>query len=129
MDQSWEQKFREWAKPPVQAEQDRCENAERAIRNAIARSDKLRHRSVRVFPQGSYKNNTNVRRDSDVDIGIVCEDIFFADYPEGTSRETFGNSKADYSNQQFKKDVGEALVAYFDAGVVTRGNKAFDIKA
>jgi len=129
MSQFWEDKFRQWGQSPSTSEQERCENAVKAIRNAIAASDKLRHRTIQVFAQGSYRNRTNVRRDSDVDVGIACYDTFFEDYPEGTTRETFGNRPADYFYATFKNEVGEALRAYFGSSAVTRGNKAFDIKA
>jgi len=79
----WENIFTSWAKPPADTERIRCENAEKAIRNAISASDKLKDRNIKVFAQGSYHNNTNVRRDSDVDIGIVCFDTFFMHLPEG----------------------------------------------
>ncbi len=69
----WEAQFREWAKPPGKTEQDRCDNAVSAIRNAIRASEKLRSRGVSIFAQGSYRNNTNVRKDSDVDIGVLCK--------------------------------------------------------
>lgn len=123
----WEQQFREWAKPPGKTEQDRCDNAASAIRNAIKASDKLRARGVSIFAQGSYRNNTNVREDSDVDIGILCTDTFFFDLPEGTTRETFGIGPATYGYAQYKNEVEEALVDYFGRAAVTRGNKAFDV--
>jgi len=128
MTHTWEDTFRSWAKPPGKTEQDRCENAERAIRNAIRASDKLNRRDIKVFAQGSYKNNTNVRKDSDVDIAIVCYDVFFHFYPEGTTHETFGNIDGDYYYHTFKNEVEEALVSYFGRSSVERGNKAFDIK-
>jgi len=128
MAKDWESIFSSWAKPPGKTEQERCENAERAIKNAIAASDKLRGRDIRVFTQGSYQNNTNVRHDSDVDIGIVCYDVFFPEYPSGTTKETFGNIDGDYQYDTFKNEVEKALVDYFGHNSVHRGNKAFDIK-
>ena len=62
MSRDWEEQFREWAKPPGKTEQERCDNAASTIRSAIKASDKLRARSVSVFAQGSYRNNTNVRK-------------------------------------------------------------------
>ena len=73
----WESNFRKWAKPPGVTEEQRIENAEKSIRNAIRASDELRNRDVRVFTQGSYNNNTNVRGDSDVDIAVVAYQTFF----------------------------------------------------
>lgn len=123
----FEDVFASWAKPPGKTEQDRCENAEKAIRNSIAASDKLNRRNIKVFAHGSYRNNTNVREDSDVDIGIVCYDTIFMTLPEGYTREYFGIDPATYQYEQFKNDVGEALIAYFGKSSILRGNKAYDI--
>jgi len=123
----WENTFSSWARPPGKTEQERCENAERAIRNAIAESDKLNRRDIKVFVHGSYRNNTNVREDSDVDVGILCYDTFFMELPEGYTRESFGIKPATYHYEQFKNEVGEALIAYFGKSSVHRGNKAFDV--
>lgn len=125
--EAWEAQFREWKNPPGKTEQDRCNNAVSAIRNAIEASDKLRARDVSVFAHGSYRNNTNVRKDSDVDIGILCTNTFFYDLPEGTTRETFEITPATYQYEQFKKEVEEALVNRFVRSTVKRGNKAFDV--
>ncbi len=80
MARDWESTFRSWASPPGKTEQERCENAIRAIKNAITRSPQLNQRDIKVFTHGSYRNNTNVRQDSDVDIGILCTDTFFYEY-------------------------------------------------
>ena len=128
MTQYSEDTFRTWAQSPGQTETERSENAERMVRRAVAASAKLKDRNIKVFAQGSYRNRTNVRGESDVDIGVVCYDCFFEDYPEGTTRETFGISAATYHYSQFKDEVGEALVDYFGKGAVTRGNKAFDVR-
>jgi len=118
-----------WAQPPSEAQEQRCKNAEKMIRNAIQASDSLKRRNISIFTQGSYANNTNTARTSDVDVGVVCHDVNFAQYPDGMSREDFGLVAADYNFATFKDEVGAALTTYFKNGTVTRGNKAFDIKA
>jgi hypothetical protein len=123
----WEKDFREWAKPPGDTEEQKIANAEKAIKDALKASDTLKKLDVRVFTQGSYQNNTNVRQDSDIDIAVVCYDVFFPDYPEGTSKETFGNKDGDYDYKTFKNEVELALVARFGRSAVKRGNKAFDV--
>jgi hypothetical protein len=129
MSQYWEDKFSAWAKPPGEAEEARCANAESMVRKAIAASTKLQSHSVRVFVQGSYRNNTNIPRESDVDIGALCEDVIFPEYPPGVTNQSVGLSDTSYTYAQFKNEVGEALTNYFGAAAVKRGNKAFDIKA
>lgn len=129
MGRDWESTFRSWGQAPSQTERDKCENAERAIRKAIAASSTLANRSITVFAQGSYANRTNVRQDSDVDICVMCRDVFFFDLPQGVQREHYGISPATYDYSQFKNEVGDALVSYFGGSSVTRGNKAFDVHA
>jgi predicted nucleotidyltransferase len=127
MSRDWEEQFREWAKPPGKTEQDRCDNAESAIRNAIKASDKLKARDIRIFAQGSYRNNTNVRKDSDVDIGILCTDTLLNDFPPGMNRDDFGLTPATYHYEQYKNEIEEALVNHFGRPAIKRGNKAFDV--
>lgn len=127
MARDWEAQFRDWAKPPAKTEQERCDNAVSAVRNAIRANDKLRAKDIQIFAQGSYKNNTNVRKDSDVDVGILCTNTFFFDLPKGLTKEMFGITPATYDYAQFKNEVEEALVTYFGRTAVKRGNKAFNI--
>lgn len=124
-----EDQLARWAAPPSQSERDRMDNAERAVRNAIAASADLRQRNITVFAQGSYRNRVNVRQDSDVDIGVLCSDTFFWEGPTGKTQEDFGYADADYQFPQFKQEIGQALVNYFGTDVVTPGDKAFDIKS
>lgn len=123
-----EERLRFWARSPSQTETDKCENAVRAVKAAIAASEKLRSRNVRTILQGSYRNRTNVRGESDVDIGVICGDeVFFPQYPAGANATTFNNVDASYSYAEFKSDVGAALIQHFGKTAVRRGNKAFDV--
>ncbi len=124
----WEEQFNRWSKPPGTTEEQRCEHAEQAIRNAITASSKLAHRNIKVFTQGSYRNNVNVRQDSDVDVAVVCDNTFFYDLPDGAGHEEFNITPATYHYPQFKDEVEQALRDYFGANAVKRGNKAFDLR-
>ena len=88
-------------------------------------------KSVIVFVQGSYKNTVNVKKDSDIDIGVMCMNTFYYDFQDESLREYQQNriSPATYDYSTFKNDVESALVNKFGRSEVTRGNKAFDIKA
>src|SRR3981081_798019 len=108
MSQNWEDRFRTWAQSPSQTETERAENAERMVRNAIKASSKLSGRNIKVFAQGSYRNRTNIRREDDVDIGVLSYDTFFYDIPQGTSRESFAIEPASYHYHRFKNEVDEA---------------------
>ena len=129
MSRDWESTFRSWGQAPSQTERDKCENAEQAVRKAIAASSALAARSINVFAQGSYANRTNVRQDSDVDICVLCRDVFYYDLPAGVLRKTYGITPANYEYAQFKNEVWAALTDYFGYSAVIRGNKAFDVHA
>ena len=125
----WESIFSSWGASPSETERTKCENAERAVRKAIAESATLNSKRIEVFAQGSYANRTNVRQDSDVDVCVLCTDTFFPDYSmsEGLNDAVFGYSDAGYHYRDFKNDVEAALISYFGASAVTRGKKAFDV--
>jgi hypothetical protein len=120
----WDDWFAAWAKPPAESEREKCENAVRAIRSAIDASEALAGRIVRVFPQGSYSNRTNVRAESDVDV-CVCSSISVY-YDPDVPPAQLGMRPATYLFPQFREDVRAALVAKFGAGVAA-GRKAFDV--
>lgn len=124
---SWEDRFTTWAQPPGPTEQEKCDNAERAVRRAIAASPAFRDRNVRVFPQGSYRNRTNVRADSDVDISVLCTNTFYYDLPAGMNEAAAEIQPASYDSESYRRDVSTALIAHFGATHVTPGSKAFDI--
>jgi hypothetical protein len=125
----WEETFRKWSKPSSDTEQAKSENAESMIRAAIRDCPVLSQRTVEVFAQGSYRNNTNVRQDSDVDICVRCTDTCFNDFSgvQGLTLQGAGLVPATYSYAQFKNEVGDALLVKFGAKGVQRGSKAFDV--
>lgn len=125
----WEGIFLTRAKGPSATESAKAENAERAIRKAIDASQRLQTLNVDVFPQGSYRNRTNVRQDSDVDICVRCMSYFRTDFPDGVTNEDAGLKDASYTYGEFKNDVQQALIDYFGKSSVTRGSKAFDVHA
>lgn len=119
----------QWAKLPSNSEQTRREIAERvlAIQSAIANSDSLRNRDIRVSVQGSYRNNTNVRLYTDVDINVCLMDIFTTDYTfaRGYSDKKLGISDAAYTHPRFRNELEAALIAAFGRQSVKRRNVEF----
>lgn len=130
---NWEDQFRRWSGPASDTEDDKRDRTERAIREAIQDSLELSGRIIRVFAKGSYKNNTNVRLDSDVDVAVEFQEIFYWD----ATNDAAGMSRADlgitpysgsYPPERFKDDVERALVSRFGRSAVDRGNKAIHVR-
>lgn len=130
MNPDWETLFSKWAQGPSKTELEKAENSERQIREAIQNNEQLNKRNIKVFTQGSYRNRVNVRKDSDVDIGVLCFDTYFPEYPDDNVKTLLRESAiaATYTYRTFKDELEEALVNRFGREAVSRGNKSFDVK-
>jgi len=82
MGRDWDATFEFWGAPPSNTEHEKCNNAEVAIRKAIAASPTLSSKQIEVFVQGSFANGTNVRQDSDVDVCVLYKQAFFPNYSQ-----------------------------------------------
>lgn len=127
---SWEDSFKFWAKGPSDSEQDKADNAERIICEALNNDEKLSKMDIKVFAQGSYKAKTNVRLDSDVDICVLLKSSYFYDLSlSDLTEEQEPGTPGTITYQDFKNEVENALVRQFGRTQVARGKKAFDIHA
>jgi len=86
-----------------------------------------------VYLQGSYKNSTNIRGDSDVDIVVQLNSTFRSDtsalpLEEGTAY-SLAFDDATYDWFAFRRDVLEALRNYYGSALVSEGNKAIKLAA
>lgn len=126
----WESLFSTWSHGPSPTEQERCDNAVRMIKDAINSYSGLAQREIKVFAQGSYRNRTNVRQDSDVDVCVLCEDTIYyvLGHAPGATKESLGlTAPATYDFADLKRDIKTALVQKFGNSAVTQGDKAFDV--
>lgn len=129
----WEDTFHRWSGPASDTEADKRDRTERAVREAIQDSTDLTGLQVRVFAKGSYKNSTNVRLDSDVDVAVEFQDVMFheaTDQVAGMSQADLGLSpySGTYQPEWFKDDVERALISRFGSSPVDRGNKALHVR-
>jgi hypothetical protein len=129
MNTEWEETFRSWAHGPGKTEQEKCDNAESAIKKAISAHPELSGMDISVFAQGSYRARTNIRLDSDVDICVCLNSIVFSDYPEGKTGNDYNRVLSILKFSDFKDFVQEALIDRFGASSIIRGKKAFDVHA
>ena len=131
MSRDRQQTFRQWSRPGSDSEREKCVNAERMIKKTIHQSRALAGKTIEVFAQGSYRNGTNVRMDSDVDICVRCMDTLFTDFSmaDDFTKEDVGLIDSSYTYQQFKDAVEQAFITEFGSSRVTRGNKALDVHA
>jgi hypothetical protein len=85
-----------------------------------------------VFLQGSYGNDTNVYSESDVDVVIVLNEVYYSDLQNLSEAEkaTYNQARvaATYGCHDFKNDVTAWLKTKFGQGV-NAGDKAIFIPA
>lgn len=122
-----EDKLKKWSAPLSTSENSVCETAVRVITDAIVSSDLLKDRNIRITKQGSYANNTNVRNNSDVDIGIVCRQTFFYSIPSTKTKNDYGIIDSTYSYDQFKMEVFNVLAKRFNISEINYGKKSLKI--
>jgi hypothetical protein len=110
------------------AQQDR---AERMVRDAITRATALQTTKTSVYAKGSYPNNTNVRRDSDVDIVVQNEDLAFYEFAPGLPAPVVNPSpyQGSWTHAAWRDAVVAALRDCFGSAVDTSGSVAIHVPA
>lgn len=107
-------------------------NTYEAIRTALNASPRLTGRDIEIYLQGSYKNTTNIRRDSDVDIVVQLNDTFYSDERQLTLEQRVvrdrAYQKSTYSYFDFRHDVADALQKAFGEQSIKDGNKCLKVK-
>jgi hypothetical protein len=91
---------------PSATEREKAARTHTAIRQHLESDPLLRNYKIDTFLQGSYKNSTNVRGDSDVDMGSLTNEVFHHD-TSGLPTE----SQYQYGHQikSLKESVDESL--------------------
>lgn len=119
-----------WIKPAFNNEGQRAADTEAAIRNAINNHAILSKMNLRILPKGSIKNNTNVRKDSDIDIAIIHQGYYAMEYTDGGMMAHAGLVPyKGITPIDYKALVGEALRKEFGTrNVDGSGNRVFRIR-
>ncbi|MBB5645983.1 nucleotidyltransferase [Pedobacter cryoconitis] len=123
-----EETFNSWRMPPSASEQDKLDNSLRLVREALREDPVLSKKSIEVFAQGSYANDTNVRLNSDIDVNVRLNDAIFTRVPDGETSEDYGYTDSTYTFATFKAQVQNALIQKFGIGNITRNDKCITVK-
>lgn len=120
----------QWAtQPPSQASMRTHE----IIRHALSTERWPSTVAFDTYLQGSYRNDTNIRQDSDVDIVVELTSAFahnVAELSEGVRGQILSSSTpASYHLGGFYYDVLSVLYQAFGEHAVTPGNKAIRVNA
>jgi hypothetical protein len=113
-----------WTKPSSDTEQEKQERTERMVREAVANHHGFDDCRLSVYAKGSYPNNTNVKSDSDVDIGVQCHNVEYwgeqqpGDHPAGSPYE------GPWTPEKLRAELVSALKVKFPDQVDTSGSTA-----
>jgi len=101
------------------------------IRTALQNDTALQGRNFDVFLQGSYRNSTNIRGDSDVDVVAMLTETYMPEYgalDAYTKTAVEGSSSsATYTLTDFRRDVSNAIRRAFPSHNITEGGKSIKI--
>lgn len=122
-----EQQLITWSKPVSTSEDQKCQNAISQITAAL----KAKFGSkISIFLQGSYRNNTNVRQNSDVDVVMRYDNAYYPDLQRlsEADKATYNTQRtySGYNFDQLKADTHDALAAVFTTDV-ERKNKCIQV--
>lgn len=119
-----------WTRRAFDNEEQRANDTEAAIRRAVRNHAVLSKMNIRVLPKGSIKNNTNVRRDSDIDVAVINQSHIAMEYTDGGTMAHAGLVPyTGISAAAYKALVGEAIRKEFGIGNVDgSGNRVFRVR-
>ena len=107
-----------FTRPISESENQRCQNMIRMVKEAIqtyyneTRDNKMSLDNYKIFLQGSYANNTNVKQNSDVDICVMYKNVFRYHMPDGYSLDgRYSDSTLSY--MELRNSIKQALIKKF----------------
>ncbi len=113
--------------------QDSAKRTHEAIRRALDAYRWPQGMTYDFYLQGSYRNDTNIRGDSDVDVVLEMTSAFKHDtsslsqYEQQALASSF--QPATYDWNDFRREVLKALEGGFGKWMVAQGNKSIKLKA
>ena len=97
-----------------------------SIRYALNTSNWPQGVSYDIYLQGSYKNDTNIRGESDVDVVVELTSAFSSNLTNDEKR-SLGLTSATYGWSEFMRDALNILQDYYGTEQITQGNKCLNL--
>ena len=103
-----------------------------SIQSALsADTSSIRYKDYDVYLQGSYRNSTNIRGDSDVDVVVQLNSTWQRDLSALSASEKahyrLSYPNATYLWNDFRTDVLNTLRVYYGLSSVSEGNKSIKL--
>jgi predicted nucleotidyltransferase len=138
-----DQQFERFSKPPFKYERQQVIDTHTEIRTAINNFYKREEIKVKynlnelpvldIFLQGSYANDTNISKSSDVDIVVKINNIWRADKsslsPQDLERYNSSTRDTEYTFNQFNSDIMSCIQRHFGVPNVTNDIKCLKLRS
>ena len=133
---SWNERLSHWERPASDSEELRIQRAAGQVRSALLSSQWLVEQGIEVRPQGSYRNNTNVRLQADMDVHVWNAATRLS-YEAGVDAQAaFGALQYSYRSETFsglaarmRAEIALSLETASGAPVTKPGTKAYTVAA
>src|SRR5689334_13033362 len=125
-----EEKLARYTASSSNTEQDKQERAERMVRKAVNGWSGFNDIRIKFLPKGSYKNNTNVRADSDVDIAVIHGGFHYFDDDAVRSADKIWRRPVTgkhYGEADFRAELEKAMRFAYGSDCDTSGSTAIEI--
>jgi hypothetical protein len=130
--QSWNPRLEHWEKPASDSEEAIIQRAATMVRETMAQNRWFTAEGIQISAQGSYFNNTNVRRESDMDLRAAHPDIYVQYAPGVISQYAYAAlgyrstvKNCTETSNLMRAEVGRQLADRFGTvHVDASGNKA-----
>lgn len=120
-----EDKLKSWTLPASDTEEGRCERTIQLIKDCINDYNFGELEEPEIFLRGSYRNNTNVKLDSDIDMYALFNKFYFERNSDWTTPSTFLGGGPSY--YVFRDAIIDALTKKY-GNAVKLGNKSITLK-
>lgn len=124
-----EAQLQTWANPGATST---AQATHQSIRSALSTYKWPTAVAYDVYLQGSYRNTTNIRGDSDVDVVVQLDTAFRSDKsllsPEGLAQFQRDYHNATYGQDEFRTDVIAALRSYYGYSKIAEGRKSLKVQ-
>ena len=106
--------------------QQASQDTHNSVRRALAQYSWPQGMDHEVYLQGSYRNHTNIRGDSDVDIVVETSAVFQSNLTR-EDKAHLGFYPGGYQWENFRDQVKLALTNYYGTRSVSEGNKCLKV--
>lgn len=131
---SWNDRLWHWERPPSDHEESKIQRAATIATELVRKNATLTAANVKIMPQGSYYNNTNVRLEADMDLRVQLPTLMVR-YANGVTPSVADEALGYYAvgrtikeqASEVRDELAKDCRTQFGAANVSVGSKAVSV--